>query len=229
LLSRPISIFDAFNYGERSPFAIRDFLNRFHLHDPGKLRGVLFVGDASLDPRNYLGFGVFDFVPTRIIETPALKTASDDWFSDFKESGFATIPTGRLSLRGNCLPHGSGFFVVRSYRGIDSPIRQCPRLLKMTAIGLCVGCQAQSASLIFGRARLESDSTQAAGSGYAARAEKPRGASIFATLTLFVALDSGRLLHPATISSDWPADGSFFRGRTPRHRSLIFRSSATGC
>jgi uncharacterized repeat protein (TIGR01451 family) len=92
-------LFDAFNYGERSPFAIRDFLNRFHLHDRRKLQGVLFVGDASLDPRNYLGFGDFDFVPTRIIETPALKTASDDWFSDFNESGFATIPTGRLPVR----------------------------------------------------------------------------------------------------------------------------------
>ena len=92
-------LFDAFNYGERSPFAIRDFLNQSHFHDPGKLQGVLFVGGASLDPRNYLGFGDFDFVPTRIIETPALKTASDDWFSDFNESGFATIPTGRLPVR----------------------------------------------------------------------------------------------------------------------------------
>ncbi len=92
-------LFDAYNYGERSPFAIRDFLNQSHFRDPGKLQGVLLVGDASLDPRNYLGFGDFDFVPTRIIETPALKTASDDWFSDFNESGFATIPTGRLPVR----------------------------------------------------------------------------------------------------------------------------------
>ena len=54
-------LFDAYNYGERSPFAIRDFLNQSHFRDPGKLQGVLLVGDASLDPRNYLGFGDFDF------------------------------------------------------------------------------------------------------------------------------------------------------------------------
>ena len=60
---------------------------------------VLLVGDASLDPRNYLGFGDFDFVPTRIIETVAFKTASDDWFSDFAQTGFATIPTGRIPVR----------------------------------------------------------------------------------------------------------------------------------
>ena len=60
---------------------------------------MLFVGDASFDPRNYLGFGDFDFVPTRIVETAAFKTASDDWFTDFQGNGFATIPTGRLPVR----------------------------------------------------------------------------------------------------------------------------------
>jgi hypothetical protein len=57
------------------------------------------VGDASYDPRNYLGFGDFDFVPTRMIDTAAFKTASDDWFTDFQQTGFATIPTGRLPVR----------------------------------------------------------------------------------------------------------------------------------
>jgi len=38
-------------------------------------------------------------VPTRIIETAALKTASDDWFSDFLGNGFATLATGRLPVR----------------------------------------------------------------------------------------------------------------------------------
>ncbi len=60
---------------------------------------MLFVGDASVDPRNYLGFGYLDLVPTRIIETAAFKTASDDWFTDFQANGFATIPTGRLPVR----------------------------------------------------------------------------------------------------------------------------------
>jgi hypothetical protein len=43
--------------------------------------------------------GDFDFVPTRIIETAAFKTATDDWFSDFKQNGFETIATGRIPVR----------------------------------------------------------------------------------------------------------------------------------
>ena len=92
-------LFDAFNYGERTPFAIRDYLQQLSADPAQAPQAVLLVGDASLDPRNYLGFGDFDFVPTRIIETQAFKTASDDWFSDFQQTGFATIPTGRIPVR----------------------------------------------------------------------------------------------------------------------------------
>jgi uncharacterized repeat protein (TIGR01451 family) len=91
-------LYDAFNFGERSPFAIREFL-RLAVSQDRKPQAVLFVGDASLDPRNYLGFGELDLVPTRIIETAAFKTASDDWFTDFRGTGFATLPTGRLPVR----------------------------------------------------------------------------------------------------------------------------------
>jgi hypothetical protein len=92
-------VFDAFNYGERSPFAIRDFLQNAESRWSRKPQYLLLVGDASLDPRNYLGLGDFDFVPTRIIETAAFKTATDDWFSDFKQNGFETIATGRIPVR----------------------------------------------------------------------------------------------------------------------------------
>ena len=92
-------IFDDYNFGERSPFAIRSFLQDAATHWQRKPQTVLLVGDASMDPRNYLGFGDFDFVPTRIIETAAFKTGSDDWFTDFQQTGYATIPTGRLPVR----------------------------------------------------------------------------------------------------------------------------------
>ncbi len=92
-------VFDDYNYGERSPFAMRSFLQDAVSHWQKKPQAVLLIGDASMDPRNYLGFGDFDFVPTRIIETAALKTASDDWFTDFRQNGYATIPTGRLPVR----------------------------------------------------------------------------------------------------------------------------------
>jgi uncharacterized repeat protein (TIGR01451 family) len=92
-------IFDAFNFGERSPFAILDYLQLAATSWSEPPQAVLLVGDASFDPRNYLGFGDFDFVPSRMIETAAFKTASDDWLTDFKQTGFATIPTGRLPVR----------------------------------------------------------------------------------------------------------------------------------
>jgi uncharacterized repeat protein (TIGR01451 family) len=91
-------IYDAFNYGEKSPFALQDYLQvastEWHRHP----QAILLVGDASFDPRNYLGFGQSDFVPTRMIETAAFKTASDDWLTDFSQTGFGTIPIGRLPV-----------------------------------------------------------------------------------------------------------------------------------
>ena len=92
-------LYDVFNFGEHSPFAIQTFLEQAVAHWQRKPQAVLFVGDGSMDPRNYLGFGDFDFVPTRMIETAALKTASDDWFTDFNQTGYPTIPTGRLPVR----------------------------------------------------------------------------------------------------------------------------------
>jgi uncharacterized repeat protein (TIGR01451 family) len=92
-------LFDEYSFGERSPFAIRAFLKDATSHWNHKPQSVLFVGDASFDPRDFLGFGPSDFVPTRIVETAAFKTASDDWFTDFLQNGYATIPTGRLPVR----------------------------------------------------------------------------------------------------------------------------------
>ena len=89
-------VYDEFNFGERSPYAIRTFLQTATTAWKTSPHFLLLVGDASVDPRNYLGFGFFDFVPTRIVITAELKTASDDWFSDFNNTGFATMATGRL-------------------------------------------------------------------------------------------------------------------------------------
>jgi uncharacterized repeat protein (TIGR01451 family) len=92
-------IYDEFNFGERSPYAIRSFLQTATAQWKNAPKYLLLMGDASLDPRNYLGQGFFDFVPTKIIVTSELKTASDDWFSDFNNTGFAQIATGRLPVR----------------------------------------------------------------------------------------------------------------------------------
>jgi uncharacterized repeat protein (TIGR01451 family) len=92
-------LYDEFNFGERSPYAIKSFLKTAATNWQKKPRYLLLMGDASVDPRDYLGFGYFDFVPTRIITTTLMKTASDDWFSDLDNTGFAQIATGRLPAR----------------------------------------------------------------------------------------------------------------------------------
>lgn len=91
-------LYDAFNFGEKSPFALQSYLQLASSSWRTHPQAVMLVGDASFDPRNYLGFGESDFVPTRMIETAAFKTASDDWFTDFKQTGFGTIAIGRLPV-----------------------------------------------------------------------------------------------------------------------------------
>jgi len=91
-------LYDEFNFGERSPFVIRQFLKSAVRNWKTVPKYLLLNGRASLDPRNYLGFGHLDLVPTKIVPTPTLMTASDDWFSDFNDSGMPTIATGRLPV-----------------------------------------------------------------------------------------------------------------------------------
>jgi hypothetical protein len=60
---------------------------------------VLLAGDASYDPKNYLGFGDWDVVPTKLIDTGLMETASDDWFADFNGDGVPEMSVGRLPAR----------------------------------------------------------------------------------------------------------------------------------
>jgi hypothetical protein len=57
------------------------------------------VGDASYDPRNYLGLGDFDLVPTKLVDTAYFETASDDWFVDFNNDGLPEMAVGRLPVQ----------------------------------------------------------------------------------------------------------------------------------
>jgi hypothetical protein len=91
-------LYDEFNFGERTPWAIRQFLQTANRNWKTPPTYLLLNGRASLDPRNYLGFGTLDLVPTRIVPSSSLMTASDDWFSDFNDSGMPTIATGRLPV-----------------------------------------------------------------------------------------------------------------------------------
>ena len=91
-------LYDEFTFGEHSPYAIRQFLQTAKKSWNKAPKYLLLNGRASLDPRNYLGLGNLDLVPTRIIPTASLMTASDDWFSDFNDSGMPSIATGRLPV-----------------------------------------------------------------------------------------------------------------------------------
>ena len=91
-------LYDEFNFGERTPMAIRQFLQTANQNWKKPPAYLLLNGRASLDPRNYLGLGNLDLVPTRIVQSTSLMTASDDWFSDFNGSGMPTIATGRLPV-----------------------------------------------------------------------------------------------------------------------------------
>jgi MYXO-CTERM domain-containing protein len=92
-------VYDEFGFGDKSVFAVRDFLKYARDHWRVPPRFVLLVGDATFDPRNFLGQGNFDFAPTKLIDTQEMETASDDWFVDWDADGLPDIAIGRLSVR----------------------------------------------------------------------------------------------------------------------------------
>jgi len=91
-------LYNEFNFGVRSPEAIRSFIQTA-LKSKTPPKYVLLVGDASIDPRNYLQLGAFDYLPTKLVSTTMIKTASDDWFADFDGDGIADIAIGRIPVR----------------------------------------------------------------------------------------------------------------------------------
>lgn len=92
-------LFDEFSFGFRSPHAIRDFLAVASSQWQTPPRFVLLVGDASIDPRDYLGMGDLDFVPVQYVPTNEIETVSDDWYVDFDEDGRPELAIGRLPVR----------------------------------------------------------------------------------------------------------------------------------
>ncbi|MGA9772807.1 MAG: C25 family cysteine peptidase [Blastocatellia bacterium] len=92
-------IYDEFSFGNKSPQAVKDFLEFARNTWLSPPRFVLMAGDASLDPKNYLGFGDFDLVSTKFIDTIYMESMSDDWFCDFNGDGLPEMAMGRLPAR----------------------------------------------------------------------------------------------------------------------------------
>ncbi|MFL5306377.1 MAG: C25 family cysteine peptidase, partial [Polyangia bacterium] len=92
-------VYDERGFGDKSPDAIRAFIQAAQAGWRVPPRFVLLVGDATFDPRNFLGRGDFDFAPTRLIDTSAMETASDDWFVDADLDGVPELAIGRWPVR----------------------------------------------------------------------------------------------------------------------------------
>ncbi|HYK00888.1 MAG TPA: C25 family cysteine peptidase [Thermoanaerobaculia bacterium] len=92
------NVYDEFAFGHRGPQPIRDFLKRTQGWKRAP-RYAILLGDSSFDPRNYYGIGNVDYVPTKLVPTGYIKTASDDWFADFDDDGIASLAIGRIPVR----------------------------------------------------------------------------------------------------------------------------------
>lgn len=92
-------IYDEFSYGEKTPMALKAFLAAARSgarRDGAGPNYVLLAGDASSDPRDFLGKGQQDLVPSKLVGTQFMETASDDWFVDFNGDGLPEMAIGRL-------------------------------------------------------------------------------------------------------------------------------------
>ena len=92
-------IYDEFSFGHKNTDAVKEFLSYARSSWKKAPRFVLFVGDASYDPRNYLGFGYLDLVPSKLLETDYMETASDDYLADFDGDNLPEMGVGRLPAR----------------------------------------------------------------------------------------------------------------------------------
>jgi hypothetical protein len=92
-------VYDEWNAAAQSTDALRNFLGWARQNWQQAPRYLLLLGDASYDPRDYLGFGGHDYVPTRYVATVSGETASDEDLVDFDGDGLGEMAVGRLPVR----------------------------------------------------------------------------------------------------------------------------------
>ncbi|HVT08012.1 MAG TPA: C25 family cysteine peptidase, partial [Polyangia bacterium] len=90
-------VFDEMTFGAHRADAITDFVRL--RRGGGRTRYLLLAGSASLDPRNFLGKNVADLVPTALIDTDVIETASDEALADLDGDGVAELAVGRWPAR----------------------------------------------------------------------------------------------------------------------------------
>jgi Peptidase family C25 len=92
-------VYDEFNFGVLSSLSIKKFLQFAAGNWRTKPNYVLLIGDATYDPKNYLGSGYNDLIPTRLVDTVYTETGSDDALADFNDDGLTELAIGRLPVR----------------------------------------------------------------------------------------------------------------------------------
>jgi hypothetical protein len=92
-------LYDEWTFGHKDPQAMSAFLQHAVAHWQTAPGFVLLMGDASFDPRDYLGQGPSDWIPTAWVNTVDMETASDDALADLDGDGVADLAMGRLPVR----------------------------------------------------------------------------------------------------------------------------------
>ncbi len=91
--------YDEFSFGAKSPQALKDLLTAARTTWLVKPKFALLIGDATTDPRDYLGLGNADLVPTKMGATAYFETALDNWLADADGDGVPELALGRLPVR----------------------------------------------------------------------------------------------------------------------------------
>lgn len=92
-------IYDEFNFGTLSSGSINSFLRYAAGNWQNAPEYVLLLGDASYDPRNYLGYGQFNYVPTETVDLIYGESGSDEALADFNNDGLSEMAIGRIPAR----------------------------------------------------------------------------------------------------------------------------------
>ena len=91
-------VYDEFSAGEKDAMAIRSFLSHAVRSWTSPPSFVLLAGRATYDPRGWLGQPELDQVPTALVQTRYLATASDDALVTFDAVSGPALAVGRLPL-----------------------------------------------------------------------------------------------------------------------------------
>ncbi len=92
-------VYDEFGFCVTSSNSIRAFLQYAKTNWQSPPQYVLLLGDSSYDGRNYQGFGNFNFIPSKFVDTIYTEVPSDEALADFDDDGLSELAIGRIPAR----------------------------------------------------------------------------------------------------------------------------------